>query len=195
MMARRKAGILAMDGTTSLAQPVDCRDHLGLPQPYFGNAICMTNSSIPLQALADPGSGLAEAARLVRGAIKDVTAEKFRDLVGYAERTEREVYTRMNILEELLTGGIIMTSHFKFDLHSVDFGPAFSRDGDGHMKALRLPAQGTMAGAVIFTPKLADGSCEFLVTEQDSTLAALESDDYFNQFMHREHPTPGNDVQ
>ncbi|KAI0096059.1 putative enoyl-CoA hydratase/isomerase family protein [Nemania sp. FL0031] len=195
MMARHKAGILATDGTTSVVLPVDCRDYLGLPQPYFGNAIYMTKSSIPLQALADPGSGLAEAARLVRGAIQDVTAEKFRDLVGYAERTEREVHTRLNILEELLTGGIIMTSHFKFDLHSVDFGPAFSREGDGHMKALRWPSEGTMAGTVIVMPKLTDGSCEFLVTEQASMLAALEGDAYFKQFTHREHPALGNDVQ
>ncbi|KAI8625485.1 putative enoyl-CoA hydratase/isomerase family protein [Xylariaceae sp. FL1651] len=182
MVARNRAGILPTDGTSSVVQPIDCRAHLGLPQPYFGNALYMTKSSLSLQKLADPERGLVEAARLLRSAIQSVNADKFRDLVGYATRTELESGIRLNIYEELPIGGIILTSHFKFDLHGLDFGPAFSQDGNGHMKALRLPAQGTQAGIVIIMPKLTDGSCEFMVTESDSTLSALESDDEFKKY-------------
>ncbi|KAI1358475.1 putative enoyl-CoA hydratase/isomerase family protein [Xylaria arbuscula] len=191
MIARNRAGILPTDGTSSVVQPIDGRAHLGLPQPYFGNALYMTKSSLPLQKLADPERGLVEAARLLRSAIQSVNADKIRDLVGYATRTELESGIRLNIYEELPIGGIILTSHFKFDLHGLDFGPAFSQDGSGHMKTLRLPAQGTQAGIVIIMPKLTDGSCEFMVTESDSTLSALESDDEFKKYTDiTEIPTP-----
>ncbi|KAI0508952.1 putative enoyl-CoA hydratase/isomerase family protein [Xylaria bambusicola] len=182
MVARNRAGILPTDGTSSVVQPIDCRAHLGLPQPFFGNALYMTKSSLSLQKLADPERGLVEAARLLRSAIQSVNADKFRDLVGYATRTELESGIRLNIYEELPIGGIILTSHFKFDLHGLDFGPAFSQDGNGHMQTLRLPAQGTQAGIVIIMPKLTDGSCEFMVTESDSTLSALERDDEFKKY-------------
>ncbi|KAL2130204.1 hypothetical protein VTI74DRAFT_6771 [Chaetomium olivicolor] len=175
MVARHRAGILADGATTYVAQPLDCRSHLGLPDPYFGNVLYMTKTSLPLSVLQDGERGLAAAARALRAEIKAMTAEKFTDLVGYAERTAQQFHTRLNILEDLPTGGIIMTSHFKFALHELDFGPLLG----GHMKALRLPARGTMAGAVIVMPRLPDGSCEFMITEQESTIARLVEDEFF----------------
>ncbi|KAI1198876.1 putative enoyl-CoA hydratase/isomerase family protein [Nemania serpens] len=186
MVARRRANILPADATTYVSQPLDCRAHLGLPQPYFGNVLYMTKSSMSLDALSNTETGLGDAARILRAQIKGMTAEKFRDLVGFAERTELDSHTRMNIIEELPTGGIILTSHFKFALHELDFGPAFTKAGDGHMRALRLPAGGTMAGAVIVMPKLPDGSCEFMITEKDETITALLEDNFFKQFTQDE---------
>ncbi|KAJ5608147.1 hypothetical protein N7537_004766 [Penicillium hordei] len=180
MLARHRAGILNGDAETYVAQPVDCRAHLEIPMPYFGNVIYMTKSSVPLSDLADFESGLGAAARALRAAIKAVTAEKFRDLVGYAERTALETHTRLNILEAMSTSGIILTSLFKMDLHGMNFGPIF---GDGHIKALRLPARGTQAGAVIVLPRVPDGSCEFMVTEQESTIKCLLEDEYFSRFI------------
>ncbi|KAI0912701.1 putative enoyl-CoA hydratase/isomerase family protein [Ustulina deusta] len=186
MVARSRAGILPADATAYVSQPLDCRAHLGLPQPYFGNVLYMTKSSMPLDVLSNTETGLAAAARILRAQIKGMTAEKFRDLVGFAERTALDSHTRMNIIEDLPTGGIILTSHFKFALHELDFGPSFANSGDGHMSALRLPAGGTMAGAVIVMPRLPDGSCEFMVTEKDATIAALLEDEFFKQFTQDE---------
>ncbi|KAG7284749.1 hypothetical protein NEMBOFW57_009360 [Staphylotrichum longicolle] len=186
MVARHRAGLLADGATTHVAQPLDCRSHLGLPEPYFGNVLYMTRTSLPLAVLQDGNQGLAAAARALRVEINAMTADKFTDLVGYAERTEQQSHTRLNILEELPTGGIILTSHFKFALHELDFGPLLG----GHMKALRLPARGTMAGAVIVMPRLPDGSCEFMITEQKSTIACLLEDDLFCRLTGEETVIP-----
>jgi methylglutaconyl-CoA hydratase len=179
MLARHRAGILNGEAETYVAQPVDCRAHLKIPMPYFGNVIYMTKSSLPLSDLEDFESGLGAAARALRADIKAVTAEKFRDLIGYAERTALDTHTRLNILEAMSTSGIILTSLFKMDLHGMNFGPVF---GDGHIKAVRLPARGTQAGAVIVLPRVPDGSCEFMVTEQESTIKCLLEDKYFSRF-------------
>ncbi|OPB44505.1 enoyl-CoA hydratase/isomerase family protein [Trichoderma guizhouense] len=140
MVARHRAGILADGATTHLAQPIDCRTLLRLPDPYFGNVLYVTKTSTPLAVIADDQRGIAEASFMVRSEISSMTGEKFRDLLAYAERTEKEFHTRGNIIEDLAAGGLMITSHFKFGLHEMDFGPIF---GDGHMKALRLPATGT----------------------------------------------------
>ncbi|GAQ08089.1 methylglutaconyl-CoA hydratase, mitochondrial [Aspergillus lentulus] len=179
MVARHRAGILDADATTYVAQPVDCRRHLNITETYFGNVIYMTKSSVALSALADPETGLGEAARALRTELRALTGDKFRDLVGYAERTALEAHTRLNILESMATSGIILTSLFKMDLHAMDFGPIF---GDGHIKALRLPARGTQAGAVIVLPRVPDGSCEFMVTEQERTIECLRDDPFFAWF-------------
>ncbi|KAF7165709.1 hypothetical protein CNMCM5623_009809 [Aspergillus felis] len=179
MVARHRAGILEADATTYVAQPVDCRRHLNITEPYFGNVIYMTKSSVGLSVLADPQTGLGEAARALRAELRGLTGDKFRDLVGYAERTALEAHTRLNILESMATSGIILTSLFKMDLHAMNFGPVFD---DGHIKALRLPARGTQAGAVIVLPRVPDGSCEFMVTEQESTIECLRADPFFARF-------------
>ncbi|GFF35622.1 methylglutaconyl-CoA hydratase, mitochondrial [Aspergillus udagawae] len=179
MVARHRAGILDADATTYVAQPVDCRRHLNITEPYFGNVIYMTKSSVALSVLADPETGLGAAARALRTELRGLTGDKFRDLVGYAERTALEAHTRLNILESMATSGIILTSLFKMDLHAMNFGPVFD---DGHIKALRLPARGTQAGAVIVLPRVPDGSCEFMVTEQESTIQCLRDDPLFAQF-------------
>ncbi|KAJ5634597.1 hypothetical protein N7528_002439 [Penicillium herquei] len=179
MLARHRAGILNADAETYVAQPVDCRGHLKIPMPYFGNVIYMTKSSVLLSDLTDFDSGLGVAARALRTDLKAVTGEKFRDLIGFAERTALDTPTRLNILEAMSTSGIILTSLFKMDLHGMNFGPIF---GDGHIKALRLPARGTQAGAVIILPRVPDGSCEFMLTEQESTIKCLLEDEYFSRF-------------
>ncbi|EAW12046.1 putative enoyl-CoA hydratase/isomerase family protein [Aspergillus clavatus NRRL 1] len=176
MVARHRAGILDADATTYVAQPVDCRSKLKITETYFGNVIYMTKSSVPLSVLADPEAGIGAAARALRNELRALTGDKFRDLIGYAERTALEAHTRLNILESMATSGIILTSLFKMDLHAMDFGPAFD---DGRIKALRLPARGTQAGAVIVMPRVPDGSCEFMVTEQESTIRCLQEDPLF----------------
>ncbi|CAN8106521.1 unnamed protein product [Discula destructiva] len=183
MIARYRAGYLTgPDTETYAAQMHDCRTHLKIPEPFFGNVLYMTKACIPIRELLDPPQrSLALAARALRADIRSVTADKFRDLVGYAERTQRDVPTRSNMMETLSSQGIIITSHFKFDQYSAGFGPIF---GDGRIKAVRLPARGwgAMAGAVMIMPKLPDGSCEFLVHEQDETVRCLMEDEALGWF-------------
>lgn len=178
MVARHRAGFLDAGNEVHVAQPVDCRALLGLEEPYFGNAIYMTQGSLPFADLADAATGLSAAARIIRAQIRTATAERFRDVVGCSERAEQEPHTRMKIADDVLAGGIILTSHFKFGLHQVDFGPAFE---GRQVKALRFPVRGTMVGAVIVLPRLPDGSCEFMITEQGRTVECLV-DDVFCRF-------------
>jgi hypothetical protein len=187
MVARHRAGLIGADVPTYVAQPIDCRPHLKIPKPYFGNAIYMTQSSLPLSILQQPESGVAAGARALRADIKTMTAERMRDLVGYVERTSLEAHTRMAILEYMATSGIILSSLFKMGLHSIDFGPAL---GD-HIKALRLPATGTPAGAIIVLPMLPDGSCQFMITEQESTIRCLLDDEFFSRHTNDESAYAG----
>lgn len=189
MIARLGAGLLSGQAVdTYAAQALDCRPHLKLPEPYFGNVLYMAQASVPMHDLQDAPRGLAFAARALRADVNSMTAEKFRNLVGYAERTEKDAHTRMSIIEKLSTQGIIMTSHFKFDQHGLDFGPIF---GDGRIKALRFPARGTMAGAVIIMPRLPDGSCEFMITEREETIQCLLNDEVLGRFTRVDNPVLG----
>jgi hypothetical protein len=181
MVARHRAGIIGADSPTYVNQPIDCRRHLQIPKPYFGNAIYMSQSSLPLSALLEPESGIVAAAKILHDEIRSMTAERFQDLVGYAERTAGEVPTRMSILEYMQTSGIILSSLFKMGLYSIDFGPAF-----GELKALRLPATGTPAGAAIVFPMLPDGSCQFMLTEQERTFQCLVEDEFFRRHTNDE---------
>ncbi|KAL7787166.1 putative enoyl-CoA hydratase/isomerase family protein [Trichoderma ceciliae] len=167
ILARYRAGLLSAEATVVLTQPLDVRAMLNLPEPYFGNAFYITRPSLPLSALADTENGLRTAARTLRADIKSMTGEKFRDFLGLAGRTAIGEPIRLSTMGEAATTAITYSSHFAFNIHELDFGPAF---GDGRIKAFRHPARGTMPGAVIVMPRLQDGGCEFMVTEQLDTL-------------------------
>ena len=55
----------------------------------------MTQSNLPFSALADPENALSAAARALRAEINLMSAARFRDLLGYAERTALEAHTRL----------------------------------------------------------------------------------------------------
>ncbi|KAJ4147497.1 hypothetical protein LMH87_002010 [Akanthomyces muscarius] len=180
VLARRRAGILKDQNKEAyITQPVDCRSLIKLSQPYFGNALYMAQATLDVDVLADEETGISAAAQCIRASLAGVTGDKFRDLVGYVERTSQDSQTRLKVVEFLNTSGIILTSHFKFPMHEIDFGSAL-----GRLKALRLPAKGMMTGAVMVMPKLPDGSCEFLITEADVTVASLGQDAVFAGFTH-----------
>ncbi|KAL7952152.1 hypothetical protein V8C34DRAFT_310307 [Trichoderma compactum] len=56
---------------------------------------------MPLEVIEDDQSSIAEASHMVRAELNSMTAEKFRDLLAYAERTEKEFHMRGNIIEDL----------------------------------------------------------------------------------------------
>ncbi|KAF2152739.1 transferase [Myriangium duriaei CBS 260.36] len=179
MMARHRAGILPNGRDISLAQPVDFRTHLKIPPPYFGNCLYMTRAATQFSTVANPKSGLTAAAQIIRNDVRSVTADVVRDLLAFSERTEKEQHTHLKIIGEVATSGIILTSHFKFNLHDIDFGETFV---DGRIQALRFPEKGTMGGAVIVMPQLPDGGCEFMVSEEMATVSALRDDALFTRF-------------
>ena len=89
-------------------------------------------------------------------------------------------------MEESVTTAITYSTHFAFNTNELDFGPVF---GDGRIQASRHPARGTMPGAVIVMPKLRDGGCEFMVTEQPSTLKCLSGGEVFGRFTKEDEPS------
>ncbi len=186
MVARHRAGILSGDASTHFCQAVDCRTRLGLPEPYFGNAIYGVRASLALPHLAlAPESfdgfqipGLQAAARAIRAEVNAVTADKFRDLLGFVERTDREVLTRLSVLDDLSVGSILFVSYFKFEMHELDFGEALG----GKMEAFRLPSRGILPGMPVVLPQLPDGSCEFVINEQEDVVRFFAEDELFRRF-------------
>ena len=184
LVARQRAGALSADAVAKFAQPVDCRKLLGLPEPYFGNAFYIMRSDMPFDALQDPLTGLRTAARLLRADVKAVTGDRVRDLVAFMERIRLESHTHLSFQEDLASSAIVYTSHFKFNIHKMDFGPAF---GDGRVKAFRHPARGTIMGSVIVMPMCSDGSCEFMITESADTLRYLETDNLWTRYTGKQN--------
>ncbi|KAE8365530.1 ClpP/crotonase-like domain-containing protein [Aspergillus caelatus] len=184
LVARHRAGALPADAVAKFGQPVDCRKLLELPKPYFGNAFYIMRSDMPFDALRDPQTGLRAAARILRADVKSVTADRIRDLVAFMERIRLESHTRLSFQEDLASSAIVYTSHFKFNIHEMDFGPAF---GDGRVKAFRHPARGTIIGSVIVMPMCLDGSCEFMITESADTLRYLETDDLWTRYTGKQN--------
>jgi methylglutaconyl-CoA hydratase len=184
LVSRHHAGALSADAVAKFAQPVDCRKLLELPEPYFGNAFYIMRSDMPFDALRDPQTGLRTAARLLRADVKAVTADRIRDLVAFMERIRLESHTRLSFQEDLASSAIVYTSHFKFNIYAMDFGPAF---GDGRVKAFRHPARGTIIGSVIVMPMCSDGSCEFMITESADTLRYLETDDLWTRYTGKQN--------
>ena len=189
MLARVKANTISSNTTIRFCQAVDCRARLGLPQPYYGNAFYCVLASLPLTTLTIPSTNpsasqipsLQAAARAVRGELSTVTAEKFRDMLGYVERTEVDHPVRFVVVEDLLAGSLFMASYFGFEMHELDFGEALG----GRIRAFRVPAQGLAPGLPIVLPRLPDGSCEFVINEQEEVMRCLAEDEVFWRFARK----------
>ena len=186
MLARQRAGVLSDCAATHFSQAVDCRTRLQLPEPYFGNAIYAVKVSLPLVHLAPVEDNfeafqvrdLQSAACMIRKEVTGVTADKFRDLLAFVERTEMEMLTRPSILEDLSIGSMLLVSYFWFEMHELDFGDALG----GKIEAFRLPSQGLMPGMPVVLPRLPDGSCEFMINEQEEVIRFLDEDKLFRKF-------------
>ena len=190
MLARHRAGILSNCTTTHFSQAVDCRTRLQLPEPYFGNVIYAIKTSLALHHLAcvtDSGdasriSGLQAAARAIRAEVSAATADRFRDLLGFVERTNMKILTRPSVLDDLSIGSILFVSYFGFEMHDIDFGEALG----GKIEAFRIPSRGLLPGMPVVLPRLPDGSCEFVVNEQEEVMRLLAEDETFRRYASKQ---------
>lgn len=186
MFARYRAGVLSSQAITSFSQAVDCRTRLGLPDPYFGNAIYGIKTSLALPRLAPAIErfdrpqipGLQAAARAIRTEVVSATGDKFQDLLAFVERTQAEVHTRPSVLDELSTGSIMLVSYFGLEMYGMNFGAALG----GKIEAFRLPSQGLVPGIPVVLPRLPDGSCEVVINERDDVTKFLADDELFRRF-------------
>ena len=188
MLARRRAGIISDRISTQFCQAVDCRSHLNLPTPYFGNAIYPFKTSLAIPQLApasatdsfDIGqkSELETAARNIREKVNGVTANSFRDLLAFAERTEAESLIRLSVWDDMSVGSLLLVSYFWFEMHELDFGDALG----GNIEAFRLPSGGLLPGMPVVLPRLPDGSCEFVVNEEEEVMKFLREDELLRRF-------------
>ena len=98
ILVRYRAGIVPSSrDTVYFNMAVDYRSHFNLPDPYFGNAIYSFKISQSLSTITssttlttDPSSpipGLQDAALAIRTELNSATPAKFRDLLGFVERT------------------------------------------------------------------------------------------------------------
>ena len=188
MLARCRAGILSDRTSTQFCQAVDCRSHLSLPTPYFGNAIYPFKTSLATPQLApasetdsfDIGhiSKLETAARNIREKVNGVTANSFRDLLAFAERTEAESLIRLSVWDDMSVGSLLLVSYFWFEMHELDFGDALG----GNIEAFRLSSGGLLPGMPVVLPRLPDGSCEFVVNEEEEVMKFLREDELLRRF-------------
>ncbi|KAE9367422.1 putative enoyl-CoA hydratase/isomerase family protein [Stipitochalara longipes BDJ] len=176
IVARHRAGELQTPGVVQFGQPYDCRKLMQLPKPYFGNSIYFLRTDVQYADIANGQDGICVAARAIRSDVNAVTADKFRDMVGLIERTQKQTHTRLSFWEDLSTSAIMYTSHFAFDMHAMDFGEL------GRIQAFRQPPRGSMIGQTIVMPKLRDGSCEFLLTETPQVFKCLGEDEIWSQY-------------
>ena len=191
MVARHRAGILSEHATTHFCQAVDCRTRLHLPEPYFGNAIYGVKTSLTLPHLACASHSvecsqilaLQVAAHAIRSEVNGTTADRFRDLLGFVERTEMEVPTRLSVLEDLPFGSILLVSYYGFNMHALDFGEALG----GKIEAFRLPSKGLMPGIPVVLPRLPDGSCEFVISEREDVVKFFAEDEIVQRFATRQY--------
>ena len=189
MLARNRAGILCDRATAQFSQAVDCRTHLQLPKPYFGNVIYAIKTSLALPQLLcvnDGGdayqvSGLQAAARAIRAEVCTVTGDKFRDLLGFVERTDMKMHTRPSVIDDLSIGSILFVSYFGFEMHDLDFGEALG----GKIEAFRIPSKGLLPGMPVVLPRLPDGSCEFVINEQEDAMRLLAEDETFRRYANK----------
>ena len=189
MLARHRAGILSDRATTHFSQAVDCRTHLQLPKPYFGNVIYAIKTSLALPQFvcvtdggdAPQSSGLQAAARAIRAEVSTVTGDKFRDLLGFVERTDMKVHTRPSVIDDLSIGSILFVSYFGFEMHDIDFGEALG----GKIEAFRIPSKGLLPGMPVVLPRLPDGSCEFVINEQREAMRLLAEDEIFQRYANK----------
>jgi hypothetical protein len=179
LKARQRQGLLEGKSSAFFGQSIDCRRLLELPEPYFGNAFYIMRSDVPVSTLLDDNDNLRTAAAVIRADVKSITADRIRDLVALMEKVRLESHTRMSFMEDLASTAIIYSSHFKFDIHSLDFGPAF---GDGHIKAFRHPTRGNILGSVIVMPRCQDGSCEFTIAERAEVFDTLAKDELWTRY-------------
>ena len=185
VLARQRAGILFDVTTVHFSTAVDCRSRLGLPTPYFGNAIYGVKTSLILAALqnhtARPSSsimGLQVSASAIRRAIQSVSAAQFRDLLNFVERTQMKMLTRLSVVEDLATSTVMLVSYWRFAMHALDFGEALG----GSIEAFRLPSQGLVPGMPVVLPRLPDGGCEFILNEREDVMGFLGEDEIFLRF-------------
>ncbi len=188
MLARRRAGIISDRISTQFCQAVDCRTHLHLPTPYFGNAIYAIKTTLAIPQLApasatdsfDVGhvSELETAARNIREKINGVTADSFRDLLAFVERAEAESVVRLSVWDDMSVGSLLLVSYFWFEMHELDFGDALG----GKIEAFRLPSGGLLPGMPVVLPRLPDGSCEFVVNEEEEVMKFLREDELLRRF-------------
>ncbi|KAL9023680.1 MAG: hypothetical protein Q9196_007046, partial [Gyalolechia fulgens] len=187
MLARHRAGKLSEVGTTNFTQAVDCRTRLNLPRPYHGNAFYGYKTSMTLPQILQSSSttdqcrGVQEAAQAIHLGRDGVTADGFRDLLSFVEKTQMEKALRYSVLEDLAQGSVFLISYFWFGMHNLDFGEALG----GKIKAFRLPSRGLIPGVPIILPRLPDGSCEMIFNEPEEVMRYLAEDSVFQRFVTR----------
>ena len=122
------------------------------------------------------------AARAIRTEVSGATADKFRDLLGFVERTEMEVLSPPSVLEDLSIGSILFVGYLKFEMHEIDFGEALG----GMIEALRIPSRGFLPGMPVVLPRLPDGSCESVINEQEEVMKFFPEDEVFRRFASKQ---------
>ncbi|KAL8767854.1 MAG: hypothetical protein Q9209_005746 [Squamulea sp. 1 TL-2023] len=189
MLFRHRVGLLdSRDEQTYFCQPVDYRSHLRLRVPCFGNAIHAAQPILRLPDLApagdtmaveSPAAGLQAAACAILAEVNAVTRDNVRDSLGLLKRTELETPYRLWIYDNLQTSGILLTSYFGFQMHTMDFGTAFGN----LMEAFRLPSKALGPGVPVVLPRLLDGGCEFVIVEREDTIKSMVADTLYKKFV------------
>jgi hypothetical protein len=172
--ARRRAGVVTDNTPVHFVVPVDCRARLGLPVPYHGNAIYNAEIELSFADLDGPHA-LGHVATALRARFAALTGADVQDVIAFVEREGHAV--QLSAFANASTHTIMLTSHWRFGMHALDFGPRL-----GHIDAFRLPATGMVPGLHIVLPRLPDGGCEIMVSESEGAIVELMKDPEWVRF-------------
>lgn len=92
-----------------------------------------------------------------------------------------KVHTRPSVIDDLSIGSILFVSYFGFEMHDIDFGEALG----GKIEAFRIPSKGLLPGMPVVLPRLPDGSCEFVINEQEEAMRLLAEDEIFQRYANK----------
>ena len=87
----------------------------------------------------------------------------------------------LDMLENVKTTGLFLTSWAKFSYADLDFGEKF-----GKCEMFRFPAGGYMNGIAVIFPRLKNGDWEVMLTLEEKCMEASKNDSLWKQYSQTE---------
>jgi len=178
MAARVAAGEISKHDETTFGMPIDGRSQLKPAQPpdYLGNNAIGFKIADTVETLIAPHN-LGAAAFAIRTGVKSVNDSYIKNLITVLNQVPDYGQIFLDMLENIKTTGLFLTSWAKFSYADLDFGEKF-----GKCERFRFPAGGYMNGISVVFPPLKNGDWEVMLTLEEKCMGAFKNDSMWKQY-------------